>query len=314
VKQILVTGSLAFDYIMDFPGNFTDHINPEFAHKINVSFLINKLKKERGGTAGNIAYTLALLNTSSSILGTVGEDFEQYSNFLSQKKINISNIKVIKNEFSAQAYIMTDKKHDQIIAFYPGAMNYSHTLTPRVKKIKPDFLLITPSDSKGMIDLVIQCKKLHIPYMYDPSHRITVLSDEEILQGISGAKIFVGNDYEYEMIKKRLKFLDKDFLKHAEIVIITKGAEGSEIYTKDQHISIPTIQTKEVLDPTGAGDAYRAGFMAGYTRGFTLKTCGQMGTVAATYTIEKYGTQNHTFTISQFKTRYRKAFKEVIEL
>lgn len=314
MKNILVTGSLAFDYIMDFPGNFTDHINPEVAHKINVSFRVNKLKKARGGTAGNILYNLILLNTQAFIIGAVGQDFAEYAEFLSKKGVDTTHIKIIPDEFTSQAYIMTDKKDDQISAFYSGAMDYNHTFSIEDLIPLPSFVLITPNDIQAMSKYVKSCKKLRIPYLYDPSQCLTDLSNEQIMEGLKEAKIFINNDYEHAMIKKRLHLSDEDFLKHAEIVIITKGAEGSEIYTKNANISIPTVKPKEVLDPTGAGDAYRSGFMAGFIRNFDLKTCGQMAAVSATYAIEHYGTQNHTFAIAQFKRRYVQAFGEVLEL
>lgn len=314
MKNILVTGSLAFDYIMDFPGIFTEHINPQALHNINVSFLIDKLKRGFGGTAGNIAYTLSLLKTKSLILGAVGQDFNDYKYFLSKYDIDTTQIKVIPDEFTSQAYVMTDKKDNQISAFYPGAMNYNHTLSIEQIEPKPDFVLITPCGTKAFVKYVSECKKLGIPYLYDPSQQITGLANEEILKGGKGAKIFINNDYEYEMIKKRLSFSDSDFLKHIEILIITKGQQGSIIKTKDKTITIKTATPKEILDPTGAGDAYRSGFVAGYVRGFDLKVCGQMGSVAAAYSIEQYGTQNHSFTISEFKNRYSQAFSEVVKL
>lgn len=312
MDQILVTGSLAFDYIMDFPGNFTEHINPELAHKINVSFLINKLKKSFGGTAGNISYTFSLLKTKSTILGAVGEDFAPYKDFLSQQGINTSYLKTIPNEFTSQAYVMTDKKDDQISAFYPGAMNQNHTLSIEKINPKPDFVLITPCGIEAFVSYVNECKKLNIPYMYDPSQQITGLSNSQLLDGINGASIFINNDYEYETIKKRLNLSDIDILEKVDIIVVTKGKEGSLIKTKKETTNIKPAKVKEVLDPTGAGDAYRSGFMAGYSRNLDLTTCGQMGSIAASFAIERYGTQEHSFTIEQFKKRYLQSFGKAI--
>lgn len=314
MKNILVTGSLAFDYIMDFPGVFTDHINPASLHTINVSFLIHKLKKGFGGTAGNIAYTLSLLKTPPMILGAVGKDFAEYADFLSKNEIDIKHIKTIEGEFTSQAYVMTDKKDNQISAFYPGAMDYNHTLNIEQINPRPDLVLITPCGTKAFVNYVSECKKLGIPYLYDPSQQITALSDKEIIEGLTGAKIFINNDYEYEMIKKRLKFSDDDFLKHTEILIITKGEHGSLIKTLKESIQVGRAVPQEVSDPTGAGDGYRAGFIAGFSKGFELKTCGQMGAVAAAYAIEQYGTQNHKFTTEEFTKRYLQTFEEVIQL
>lgn len=314
MKNIVVTGSLAYDYIMDYPGAFTDHINPASVHKINVSFLIDKLKKARGGTAGNIAYNLTLLKTSSSIIGAVGEDFGEYATFLTSHGIDVKNIKVIKNEFTSLGYVMTDKKDDQIWAFYPGAMNHNHNLRIETVEPKPDFAAITPCGSKALTSFPAECKKLKIPYLFDPSLQITSLTNQEIANGAEGAEIFINNDYEYEMIKKRLNFSDGDFLNKSKIIIITKGEKGSVIKTREKEINIPSVKPTQVNDPTGAGDAYRAGFIAGYIKGANLRTCGQMGATAAAYAIEEYGTQNHTFTIDEFKKRYVQAFQEMLEL
>lgn len=312
MKNLVVTGSLAFDYIMDFPGNFTDHIHPELIHNINVSFVINGLKKGNGGTAGNIAYSLALLGMPVSVIGTVGEDFNPYKKFLKKVGVDVSNIKTIKNELTSQAYVITDKKDDQISAFYPGAMKYAHELKIPMKN-KPDFMLITPCTSKVVKNFSDQCKKLKIPYMFDPGQHITEIPNEIILDGITGAKIFIGNDYEYEMIKKRLKLKDEKFLEKSEIIIVTLGKKGSIIKTKNESVTITSVKVLNVVDPTGAGDAYRSGFMAGYAKGLPLKTCGQMGATAASFAIEKYGTQNHKFTINQFKNRYKQTFKENLD-
>lgn len=314
MKRIVVTGSLAYDYIMDFPGVFTDHINPASLHTINVSFLINKLKKGFGGTAGNIAYTLSLLETPSMIFGAVGKDFSDYADFLSKNKVNTKLIKTVEEEFTSQAYVMTDKKDNQISAFYPGAMDQNHTLNIEQIQPRPDFVLITPCGTKAFVKYVSECKKLNIPYLYDPSQQITALSDQEIIEGLTGAKIFINNDYEYDMIKKRLNRSDEEILKDVEIIIITKGEKGSLIITKREKIEVGVAKAKQVSDPTGAGDAYRSGFVAGFMRGFELKTCGQMGAVTAAYAIEQYGTQNHKFTISEFKKRYSQDFGEMIEL
>lgn len=312
--MILVTGSLAFDYIMDFPGVFIDHINTSSTHKINVSFLIDKLKKGYGGTAGNIAYNMALLNIRPMILGSVGEDFNEYKNFLTNSGVDTSGIKTIKGEFSSQAYIVTDQKDDQIAAFYPGAMNSNKMLRIADLSEKPEIVLITPGGVEAMMNFVSECKALGIPYMFDPSQHITALSDEQIKEGLQGAKIFINNDYEYEMIKKRLEFSDEQFLDSAEIVIITKGAQGSVIKTKQGEINIKAAKTDGVSDPTGAGDAYRAGFICGFQKKLDLKICGQMGAIASCYTIEKYGTTSHTFSLEVFRARYKQNFGEELTI
>ncbi|MDO8618962.1 MAG: carbohydrate kinase family protein [Candidatus Daviesbacteria bacterium] len=313
-NYILVTGSLAFDLIMDFPGNFADNIDPTKLHILNLSFLVDRLKKERGGTAGNIAYGLALLRTKVAVLGAVGEDFADYAKFLELAGVNIKSIKTIKDESTAQAFIITDKKDNQLSAFYPGAMNKNTLLRITSLKSRPTMVVISPNHPKAMINITKQCRKLKIPYLYDPGMQLPSLKDDELKQGITGAKILIGNDYEIGLIKSRLKLDSQDLLKQVDILITTLGEKGSLIETENSSIKIAPGKPRVVDDPTGAGDAYRAGFIAGLTRGFDLKTCGQMGSIASCFAVEKYGTTNHTFTTAQFCKRYQQTFKSTLKL
>lgn len=311
MSKILVTGSLAFDFIMDFPGNFADNIDPTKLHIVNLSFLVKSLKKSRGGTAGNIAYSLALLNTDASILGAVGEDFEGYLEFLNQHNIDTSLIKTIKREFTSTAFITTDLKDNQIAAFYPGAMSHNKTL--KIKQ-KPDFMIISPNDPTAMLNFAKQCQLQKVLFMFDPGMLLPSLSANDLKVGIKSADILIGNDYEMGLLMNKLKTSEKELLNRVNILITTLGERGSKIQTKDQEYIIKVAKPKQVLDPTGAGDAYRAGFMAGYLRGFDLKTCGQMGSIASCYAVEKYGTTNHSYSILQFCRRYSENFKEDLKL
>ncbi|MBI2334262.1 carbohydrate kinase family protein [Candidatus Daviesbacteria bacterium] len=297
-KYVLVTGSLAYDVIMDFPGKFADHIDPTKTHILNLSFLVDTLKKQKGGTAGNIAYNLALLQMPVSILGSAGEDFNEYSDFLQKAGVKVSNIKIVKNKLTSQAFIVTDQADNQITAFYPGAMSENVNLSIEAS----EFAVISPNDPRAMINFALESQNLNIPYMFDPGMQLPRLSDRQLLQGMTGAKILIGNDYEVTLIKKRLKEIKVD------ILITTFGEKGSLIQTKDQNIEIQAARPKKVLDPTGAGDAYRAGFLAGYLQGRDLKECGQMGSVAACYSVEKYGTTTHSFTLDEFQVRYKENY------
>lgn len=317
MKNIIVTGSLAYDFIMDFPGNFADNIDPSKLHILNLSFLVNTLKKEKGGTAGNIAYSLSLLNTPVSIVGAVGEDFAEYKKFLDKSGIDTSQIKIIKNEFTSQAFITTDKKDNQITAFYPGAMSnlpkvYPLGINLKGVTLKSTFVVISPNHPQSMIKFAKSCQKLKIPYMFDPGMQLPRLTDHEILSGIKGAEILIGNDYEMGLIKTRLRLTNADLLKLTKIIITTLGEKGSIITTQEESTNIKAGKVKGVLDPTGAGDAYRSGFMAGFIRGFALKVCGQMGSIASCYAVEKYGTTNHTFSKTNFCQRYAENFNEEI--
>lgn len=309
-KNIIITGSLAFDLIMDFPGKFGDHIDPNKLHILNISFLVDNLKKERGGNSGNIAYTLSLLGTKSSILSNAGDDFEPYSKFLKENQVGTEDINIISGESTATAIIMTDKSDNQISAFYPGAMKQNTNLSLKTLKRKADFAVITPDLPEAMEKFVKECKELKLTYLYDPGMQLPRLSDEQLTSGVEGAEILIANDYEMGIIEKRLKINDLGLMKKVKILITTLGEKGSVVQTKDQRIEIASAKVEEVLDPTGAGDAYRSGFLAGYLRGFDLKVCGQIGSIASCYAIEKYGTTRHGFTISEFKARYKENFSE----
>ncbi len=308
--MITVTGSLAFDHIMDFPGNFSDHIMPDKIHQINLSFLVNTLKKQRGGTAGNIAYNLALLKQPVSILGAAGSDFSEYSKFLEDTGVDISRIKIISGASTSSAFIMTDQKDNQITAFYPGAMSKNSTLSLD----KSNFVIISPNDPQAMINFTKQCKDLNIPYMLDPGMQIPRLESEDLKEMLNGATIVIGNDYEISLLKQKISIDGEQLLREVKILITTLGEKGAIIKTKDQTIEITVAKPTSVVDPTGAGDAYRAGFLAGFLKGFDLKTCGQMGSVAACYAVEKYGTTSHSFTTTEFSQRYKQNFGEELKL
>lgn len=303
-----MTGSLAYDFIMDFPGKFSEHIDPSKLHILNISFLVDTLKKLRGGTAGNIAYNLALFEIPTSILATVGEDFVKYREFLDKAGVDTSLIRVIKDETTSQANIITDKDDNQITAFYAGAMKYASKLS--IEGNNFSFCVVSPSDPKALLNFSRQALKKNIPYMFDPGMQLPRLSDDKLREGISGATILIGNDYEMGIVLKRLSSSISELVKKTKIVITTLGKEGSLINTDKEKLEIKSANPKEVIDPTGAGDAYRAGFLAGYLKGFDLKICGKMGSLAACYAIEKYGTTNHTFSLEEFKSRYKENYGE----
>lgn len=320
--MITVTGSLAFDHIMDFPGNFGDHIMPDKIHQINLSFLVNNLSKQKGGTAGNIAYNLALLNILVSIVGAAGSDFKEYGEFLKNIGVDISKIKIIEGEATSSAYIMTDLSDNQISAFYPGAMSENISLSIP----QSDFVVISPNDPKAMIKFAKECQELKIPYMIDPGMQLPVLDSQDLKNMINGAKILIGNDYEISLLKEKTDLNDHQILNQVNILITTLGEKGSIIQTaglpdspsRSQNPpgrwSIKAAKPDKVVDPTGAGDAYRAGFLAGFLKGLDLKICGQMGSLAACYAIEKYGTTSHKFTIQEFCERYKQNFGEALHL
>ncbi len=311
--MITVSGSLAFDYIMDYSGKFADNIMPDKIHQINLSFLVKTLEKQKGGNAGNIAYNLALLKIPVGIFAPAGNDFSEYSVFLKNSGVDISNIQIIKDKPTASAFIMTDQSDNQISAFYPGAMDEAANYSLKDLTTKPDFVVISPNSPQAIINLAEDCRQLNIPFMIDIGMQLPALDSNQIKQILKGAKILINNDYEMTLLCDKLQVTSDKLLENTEILITTFGKKGSVIKTKDQKIEIQAGKVKEVVDPTGAGDAYRAGFLAGYTKGLDLKTSGQMGSIAAMFAIEKYGTSNHKFTVEEFKQRYMDNFGEPLK-
>ncbi len=310
--MITVTGSLAFDHIMDYPGRFSDHIMPDKIHQINLSFLVNTLSKQRGGTAGNIAYNLALLQVPVSILGVAGVDFLDYARFLQNAGVDISQIQTVENNLTSSAFIMTDSSDNQIAAFYPGAMDYASKLS--LENIQSSFAVISPNNPQAMINFCAQCQNLKIPFMLDPGMQLPALNSSDLQNMLKGATILIGNDYEIALLKEKLKGERGKLEEIVQILITTLGEKGSTIQTKDGVIQVNAGKVSKAVDPTGAGDAYRGGFLAGYSKGLELKICGQMGSVAACFAVEKYGTTNHTFTIEEFSKRYKENFGEDLKL
>lgn len=314
-KMLVITGSLAFDYIMDFPGRFSEHILPEKIHILNVSFLVNTLKRQRGGVAGNIAYNLTLLGEKPTILATAGEDFKPYANFLAERGVDVSHIKIIPGEHTASAFITTDLADNQITGFYPGAMNNADSLSLKDSNSKEiELVLIGPDKPAAMMKYARECQHLKLPYLFDPSQQIVRLSNEDLLTGLRGAKVLIGNDYEIQLILNRLKCAEEKLLEHVELLIITLGEKGSVIRTRNGSMKIPIAKPKKIVDPTGAGDAYRAGIMKGLSHQWPLEKTGKVAALAAVYALESYGAQEHSYTCADFRRRYRENFSEEIEL
>jgi adenosine kinase len=312
---IVLTGSVAFDYLMTFPGYFKDHILPDKLDTISLSFLVDSFRKRRGGIAPNIAYTLALLGERTHIMATVGEDFEEYRTWLESKGVDTSMMKVIPGSVTACFFCNTDRSNNQIASFYPGAMGCSTELSfLKWKGERPDLVVISPSDPEAMKQHVVECQKLGIPYLYDPSQQIVRLSGEELRIGIEGALALFVNDYEFGLAQKMTGMTSQDMLKYLQFMVVTRGRHGSTVYTREQEYSIPVVFPDHVSDPTGVGDAYRGGFLTGYSHALDLEICGQMGTLAATYCLEHEGTQGHSYTPAEFINRFRQNFDDRGEL
>lgn len=308
---IVCTGSIAFDYLMSFPGYFKDHILPDRLDTISLSFLVDSMVKQRGGTAPNIAYTLALLGESPMVVGTVGEDFADYRKFLDQHGVDTSFIRSIEEKFTASFFANTDLANAQIASFYTGAMADAGKISLRdIPRKKIDLVTISPNDPDAMRMYCEECIELKIPYLYDPSQQIVRVDAEDIRVGVLGCESLFVNEYEYELLQKHTGFSSEKILSHVKFLVVTCGKEGALVYADGNQYKIPVVESEAIIDPTGVGDAFRGGFLRGYRLGMDWQTCGQMGVLAATYCLEQRGTQNHCYTPREFVDRYRKNFDD----
>lgn len=307
--NILISGSLVYDRIMDFPGLFKDHILPDKIHNLNVSFLINGLKENFGGTAGNIAYGLSLLGEKPYILATAGKDFAPYEKWLIKHKVNLSELKIIKKVHTAGAYIMTDKTDNQITGFNPGAMFLSRgRFTPSI--LNGSLATISPGNLDDMDKYARLYQKKKVRYIFDPGQSIPALAPAVLENGIKGAEIVIGNDYEIEMIKEKIGWTAKQLESAVKTLIVTKGGKGAEILEGGKRHIIKTAKAKKVVDPTGAGDAFRAGLIKGLVNGWNLLRSAKLAAVVASYSVEEYGGQGYRFTNQDIKRRFKHNFNE----
>jgi adenosine kinase len=311
--NIVLTGSVAFDYLMHFPGYFRDHILPDHLDSISLSFLVESMVRQRGGIAPNIAYTLALLGEHPKLWATVGEDFEEYRHWLEGVGIDTSGARVIPGVFTASFFVNTDLSNAQIASFYPGAMAYASNFSlQELADHPPDLVVISPNDPAAMILFVIECQEMGIPYVYDPSQQIVRLTGEDLHVGIMGAQALFVNDYEYALIQKMTSLNAESIIRDrpGTFVVITHGSNGATIFSDSGDHSVPVVPPECIRDPTGVGDAFRGGFLTGYSHRFDLVTCGQMGSLAAAYCLEQSGPQGHSYTPQEFVTRYRTHFDD----
>lgn len=307
--NILISGSLAYDYIMTFPDSFKHHIMPDSIHMLNVSFVVDQLRKNLGGTAGNIAYTMKLLGMKPLMVSTLGNDGGEYRKFWKQHGLLDTYVKTIPEVSTASAHITTDKEDNQISAFYVGALQESEAQSVYNVQEQVKLAIIAPTKKEAMIRHAKECAEKNIPIVFDPGQQATALTKQELMLLIGQAKFLIGNDYEIKLIQEKTGWDTEEIMNHVEVLIITFGEKGSVVKTKDALVEIPSCPVLSVDDPTGAGDAYRAGFFTGYVKGMDWLTCGRMGAVAASYAVEKYGTQNHVFTKKEFEQRYKEAFE-----
>jgi adenosine kinase len=310
--QIVLTGSIAYDYLMSFPGYFKDHILPEHLEDISLSFLVDEMVKRPGGVAANIAYTLGLLCESPLLFATAGQDFPEYGKILADAGVDISGVKIIEDKFTASFFANTDLSNAQIASFYAGAMADAGTISLKSLSLTADDLVvISPNDPGAMIQYALECQEMDVPYVFDPSQQIVRLTESGLRKGITGAHALFANAYEFELLEKHSKVSKADILAQVDFAVVTLGKDGSRIYQGGKNLGeVPTFPAKQIVDPTGVGDAFRAGFLKGYVNGFDLLLCAKMGSLAATYCLEEMGTQTHCYMMQDFVQRFRTCFDD----
>ncbi len=312
---IFITGSIAFDYLMTFPGKFRDNIIPEKLDKISLSFLVDSMTRQRGGIAPNIAYTLSLLGEKPIVFATAGVDFCDYRDWMESHSMNTSFIKIIEGKYTASFFVNTDQENNQIASFYTGAMadSVDYSLTT-VKPGEADYVLIAPNDPAAMRRYCEECVELKIPYLFDPSQQVARNPHADLKFGVEHAHALFCNEYEYDLLQKHTGFSAREIESMVKLLVVTLGEKGARIFSEGNQYFILPVPPACIADPTGVGDAFRGGFLRGYRLGMGLQTCGQMGSLAATYCLEQKGTQNHFYTPTDFIKRYRQHFDDHGEL
>jgi adenosine kinase len=301
--KIVVTGSIAYDYLMSFPGQFTEHFLPEHMNRISLSFLVDTMDKRRGGCAPNIAYTLALLGERPMLMATAGEDFGEYRQWLDAAGVDTSLVKQVAGKFTASFFCSTDQANNQIASFYTGAMADASTLSFRTVR-DCDFAIISPNDPAAMVQYAEECRTLGIKFIFDPGQQCARMSGDELEDGVAGAAIVICNDYEYELLKQKTGLSEDDILAKAGALIVTKGENGSSVITRGRQVDVPAVTPGRIVDPTGVGDAFRGGLLRGLALGLGDDVAARLGSVAAAYALEHLGGQSHSYTWAEFKLRY----------
>ena len=306
--KMIVTGSIAYDYLMSFPGKFTEHFLPEHMHRVSLSFLVDSMDKRRGGCAPNIAYTLALLGERPFLMGTAGEDFGDYRQWLEAAGVDTSLCKQVNGKFTASFFCSTDTENNQIASFYTGAMANAGELSFRTAG-DAKLAIISPNDPGAMVQYAEECRTLGIPYIFDPGQQCARMSGDELRDGLVGAHILIANDYEFELIRQKTGMGEGEVLTHTGSLIITRGENGSSVFGKGgARVDVPAVQPHRIVDPTGVGDAFRGGLMKGFAMGLSADLAARIGSVAATYCLEHLGGTYHSYTWDEFTQRYEKHF------
>lgn len=317
--KVVVTGSVAFDYLMRFPGKFQDVVVPDRLHRLSVSFLVDEMRRVRGGVAPNIAYGLALFGVTPTILATAGQDAADYRSWLGEMGVDVSGMKLCDDVFTASFFVSTDLEQNQIATFYAGAMARASELTFRdYAPGEVALALVCPSDPSAMRQHARECRELGIPYVYDPSQQVARLEGEDLLDGLDGAAMLIGNDYELGVIEKKTGLSEIELEAKVPVLVITRGEEGATIALRGgtagepggaRTIRIPAARLRsEALDPTGVGDAFRSGLLAARLRGLPWEEAGRLGAVAAVLCLETLGPQARRWSFAHLLERYAESF------
>ncbi len=306
--NLVITGSVAYDYLMSFPGLFREQILPDQIQSLSLSFLVDGLVRHRGGIATNIAYTLALLGERPRVMATVGQDFGDYRAWLESKGVDTSAIREIRDLYTASFFATTDRANSQIASFYAGAMARAAELSLHELQPRPDMVVISPNDPRAMHKYLDEAAALGAPVFYDPSQQVARVDGAELAHGIAHCSALICNEYEYGLIQKKTGLSSAEITRQVKKVVVTLGKDGSRIESEGRTLLIPAVPQDRIVDPTGVGDAFRGGFLKGYLRGLDDERCGRLGSLAATYCLEEQGTQNHHFTHAEFLARYEANF------
>lgn len=312
MKRVLLAGSVTYDRIMDFKGLFKDNFIAEALHNINLSFMVDTPKIGFGGCAGNIAYSLALLSQPSDLMESVGNDFAPYQAWLEKHGIGTDTLQVIDDMPSSSVFVITDTANNQIAAFSPASSSRPYTKT--IETSRYVLAVVSPTATETMMLAATTARDAKLPYFFDPGQQLPSLTPDELRTGIAGATALLVNDYELSLIQEKTGWSERDIVEKLQFLVVTYGAEGSRIVTKDSNENLPAVLVPAIVDPTGAGDAYRSGFVVGYLAKLPLTTCAKIGSVVAAYAVECYGTQNHSFTRDEVATRYEQTYQEPFPL
>jgi adenosine kinase len=305
--RMIVTGSIAYDYLMSFPGSFTDHLLPDQLARVSLSFLVDTMDKRRGGCAPNIAYTLALLGERPQLMATAGQDFEEYRRWLEAAGVDTSLVQEVPGKFTASFFCSTDSGNNQIASFYTGAMAHAGELSFRTLG-DIDLVIISPNDPRAMTQYAEECRTMGVRFIFDPGQQCARMEGDELIDGINGAFMVICNDYEFELIRQKTGLGEQDIVSRNQMLVVTKGEHGATVFTQSGELQVPAVPPRQIADPTGVGDAYRGGFMKGLSLGVDPLVCAQLGSVAAAYALEHLGGQSHAYTWSEFRARYETHF------